>query len=134
MTADCDLEWDFDARFQESTVTVARDDSKAVLHVLLCEAFAPEEIHDRAGVNTDIMRQIRKNNDERYHCLPDASNWLPEIVLDFKKLVGIPTHLVYQCFQNANAKRLGIVGAPYLYQLMHRFYGFQSRVGVPEIE
>jgi len=62
--------------------------------------------------------------------IPAAPN-LPGLVLDFKKTVAAPTPAVYDGLAHG-VVRVAVIPPVYLHDLMHRFYGFHSRVALPE--
>jgi hypothetical protein len=136
LSPDCDLEWDFEARQRqregESHPWEALSHPKVIPHIIACDGFEKSSVQTRSGMNSGITRQISKNSDERYHCFPEASP-LPDMILDFKQAQGFPTHLVYESIRLGNTERSAKVPEPYLYDLMHRFYGFLSRIGVPSL-
>ena len=142
MTPDCDLLWDYEGRIRAQSegqpIGDARDDPGVLPHVLLCDLFSHEEIRPRFTGQSDIWRRIRQNQNERYHHLPTApvgdtaDEVLPDLYLDFKKILTLPTHRFYEGLESASIKRLAIMPPIYLQDLMHRFYAFLGRVGVPD--
>ena len=143
MTADCDLEQDFNARFPEGSAAdkgaetaVEKGHPSLVPHVLLCEVYELGEIRARVGAS-DLWKRMQQNQDERYHHLPPARigdqpvNGFPDLYLDFKKTVALPTENLYLAVAQG-VRRLALVTPIYIHDLMHRFYGFLSRVGVPD--
>jgi len=144
MTADCDLYGDFDARFpdqhaQEQYQSAVEDENhpKHLPHTLLCDAYKEEQIRLRIG-GSDLWRRIKQNQDERYHHFGPATignppvDKLPDLYLDFKKVLALPTRSLYEGIRTQGVKRLATVPPIYIHNLMHRFYGFQSRVGLPD--
>jgi hypothetical protein len=105
-------------------------------HVLICDLYLEADMRDAHGMNSTLWTAVRKNQNERYHCLSAAqvgsSAELPELFLDFKKVYGLPVTHVYQGVTSGGISRIAIVPSPYLHDLIHRFYGFQSRVAVPD--
>jgi hypothetical protein len=152
MTAVCDLERDHEARFAEEAsedqgAAAAVDDAERVVdesdprivpHVLLCEGYQRDQIRPRFTGMTHIWERIRQNQDERYHRFGQASIGhpsaaeLPELFLDFKKTLSLPTQALYEGLDKGGVRRVAVVPPVYLHDLMHRFYGFLSRVGVPD--
>lgn len=152
MTAVCDLEWDHQARFaqkaseDEGAAAIVEYDQQLVddsdpgivPHVLLCEGYQRDQIRPRFTGMTDIWKRIRQNQDERYHRFEQASIGhssgppLPELFLDFKKTLSLPTQALYEGLDKGSVRRVAVVPPVYLHDLMHRFYGFLSRVGVPD--
>ena len=141
MTPDCDLLWDYEQRLQSDDAQdqspSERDHPRLVPQVLFCELYVEGEIRQRAG-GSDIWRRIRRNQDERYHHLQSApvdgaeGVTQPEFYLDFKKILTLPTIGIYRALDESQVSRLGIMPPVFLHDLMHRFYSFMGRVGVPE--
>ena len=77
-----------------------------------------------------------QNQNERYHTLeaapigPQGGPTLEAIVLDFRKHSTVPTPLLYEQLTPA-ATRTAVVPVYFLHDLMHRFYGYLSRVAIP---
>ena len=143
MTADCDLEQDFNARFSEKNAaeqaaeTTAEQKHPALVpHVLLCEVYDSNQIRPRVP-GSDVWKRIQQNQDERYHHFPPAQigdrpvDEFLDLYLDFKKTLALPTENLYLALAQG-VSRLALVPSPYIHDLMHRFYGFLSRVGLPD--
>jgi hypothetical protein len=144
LTADCDLAQDFTARSRDpgarsTQLSAAADetDSALVPYTLFCDLYMAEALRSRVS-GSDVWRRIRQNQDERYHTLVARPIWDQqitdnrEIIMDFKKLFAIPTGGLYQNITAGHIHRLALVPPVYLHDLMHRFYGFLSRVGLPD--
>jgi hypothetical protein len=151
MTAECDLEWDYKTRFGEETIegetgaivvlkggaNVDINHPNLVHSVLMCEVYRDEEIRARVP-GSDIWKRIGRNQDERYHHFEQGPigdppmDSLPDVYLDFKKLLALPPQTLYDSLGPGRVRRIAVVPAVYLHDLMHRFYGFLSRVGVPD--
>ena len=145
MTAVCDLVQDFNTRFpegmpeeQDVLVKVNEGDPSLVPHVLLCEAFKLEDIRPRFKGKSDIWRRIQQNQDERYHHFVAApvghptTDQLPDLYLDFKKSLALPTERIYEGLLGGKVQRLAVVSQIYIHDLMHRYYAFLSRVDLPD--
>ena len=143
MTADCDLEQDFNTRFSserpsESSDIVRHDYRHPALlpHILLCDMYEEQDIRTRLPMGSEVWRRIRQNQNERYHHLHGVSQGgreiPPDLYLDFKKAFALPTESVYMAVQADAVARMGIMPPIYIHDLMHRFYGFLSRVGLPD--
>ncbi len=143
MTAVCDLEQDFRVRFslEGSSAPHKREgvldsDPHLLTHVLLCDAFEEGQIRQQI-TGTDIWKRVRQNQDERYHHLSSgplrdmSGDNLADLYMDFKKATTIPTELLYDGLSMHKVQRLAVVLPVYVHDLMHRFYSFLSRVGVP---
>ncbi len=133
MTADCDLLWDYEARDNASDRAGGEEIGLGayVPHVLLVEAFRHAEIRNRDEINSDLWRRIKQNQDERYHHM-GARMWLDDLFIDFKKCVGLPTRSIYRGIRAGTITRMAVVPDVFLHDVMHRFYGFLSRVAVPD--
>jgi hypothetical protein len=138
MHADCDLLWDFKYRSSRTIEEPLNSgDRSLVPEVLLCDAYEESQIRQTIS-GSDIFRRIRQNQDERYQCLQKAtvgSNsgvTVPELYLDFKKMYMEPTEALYSALGAGSVSRVGIIPPIYIHDLMHRLFGFLSRVGVPE--
>lgn len=151
MTAVCDLEWDYNARFAHETAEqhgtagvvahdqpeVADNDPRLVPHVLLCELYEQNNIRVLIR-GSELWKRIRQNQDERYHHLgpgfigdPPVGQF-PDLYLDFKKTIALSTQSLYSESGSVQVPRKAIVPPVYVHDLIQRFYGFLSRVGVPD--
>jgi hypothetical protein len=145
MSPDCDLEWDFFLRFPDSKRAVSYDPvpniesaGKYLPHVLLCDAYPDDVLRATQDMNKRLWRNILSNQDQRFHHLPSGAvgsarvTPLPELVLDFKKPLTIPTSMVYEGVRLYRVRRLGVIPPVYLHDLVQRFFGFLSRVALPD--
>jgi hypothetical protein len=87
---------------------------------------------------SENWKRIRQNQDERFHQLagapingPQAAS-LPPLFLDFKKTFTVPTSALYSAIQAQGVERVALIPPVFLQDLMHRYFGFHSRVGLPE--
>lgn len=131
-TQDCDLDWDFRAR-QEGNSPL----QKLVPSVLFIEMQLSTDRLDM-GINSDIFRQIKSHQNARYYFfkqvdakLDALKEGLPELICDFKRIFTIPTEDVYGQLQSDLTRRCRLT-SPYLQHFAHRFYGFHSRVAIPD--
>jgi hypothetical protein len=132
----CDLEQDWHTR--EGKSDPPNESSSAVMpHLLLCDLFDKDglrTVHNE--LNIRLFERIEKNQNERFHYFISApiegsQSTLPGLYLDFKKVYGLPTHNLYAGIAASGISRVAVVPPIYLHDLIHRFFGFQSRVGVP---
>ena len=136
VTQDCDLEQDYALRFPrgwDDEPVLVDDEPGAVPHVVLCESF--EELRSRVA-GGDIFRRAKRNQDERYHTLPDADVTgtdlrLPTLYIDFRRAVALPTRFVYAGLREGGIERLALLPEIFRLDLAHRFFGYLSRVPVP---
>jgi hypothetical protein len=144
LTPDCDLEWDYNMRFlscfdeQGEHVGIA-DHSQAVGRVLMCGLQDHDEMRPRFKRDRDIWNRVRGNQDERYHRLPCSEiagapepTYLHDLYLDFKKATSIECGDLYGGVLAGDVERMALLPAYYLHDVIHRFYGFLSRVALPE--
>jgi hypothetical protein len=135
LTADCDLEQDFNARFGDTGAD--ESDPHLVPYVQMCDLYAQQTIRPTFS-GSDLWKRARQNQDERYHHLevpegpPPWTEELSDLFLDFKKALGVPTGSVYQGLTAGAIRRAAVVPPIYLHDILHRFYGFLSRVGLPD--
>jgi hypothetical protein len=143
MTADCDLLWDFNARFPteeaKDALTLVNSDHEdsaiAVPHVLVCEAYAEVDARTRVR-ESRLFKLIQQNRDERYHHFSEApitgtEEVLPDVYIDFKKSLAVPTAQLYEGIRVGGVLRKATVPPVYRHDLMQRFYAYLSRVAVP---
>jgi len=147
MVQDCDLLWDFQARFptdeaQEVYEPEAEDidaHKNCVSRTTLCDVFRHEELRDRVP-GADVWRRIKQNQDERYHHFEPANiscpqgderDPLPDLYLDFKKTLALPTRQLYQGLRSGDVSRTAVVPPIFWHDLAHRFFGYLSRVALP---
>jgi hypothetical protein len=123
---------DTEKRAQEAN----KRQAKLVPNVLLCELTTAAILRPFLA-GTDILRRIRNNLDERYHCLlavrPEddrAGEGLPELVADFKRVFSIPTDELYLRV-TLGMKRRARLKSPYLQHLSSRFGYYCLRVALP---
>ena len=142
MTADCDLEQDFAVRFNNDRPggyadIIQRDYAHAalLLHVLLCDVLEDSDIRSKTPPGSKEWRRIEQNQNERYHHFGAAEvaqgGDLPDLYLDFKKTFALPVEDVYAGLAG-QVVRIALVPPVYLHDVMHRFYNFLSRVGLPD--
>lgn len=106
LTQDCDLEQDFRVRFP-----VSQPSDKLIPSVLFCEVMTAEEVFGRIRqTNKKLWERIKINKDERYHFLQkvelgcDRLHYgLPELAIDFKRYLTLPTEEVYSRIQSGEA-------------------------------
>jgi len=109
----------------------------ALSHVILLDLHFESGLRANPAIITKIFERIKNNQDERYHRLPSAGiassdDSLPELFMDFKRAFSLPIDSIYLALQLELIERRAIVPAVYVHDLIHRFYSFLSRVGVPD--
>jgi hypothetical protein len=139
MTSECDLFQDWRNRFSTASLAQGTPQPPNLLqHVILCDLYLEENVRSRVS-GSDVWRRVRQNQDERYHRLPsagfgNATVTLPSLYLDFRQTYGIPTDRLYEGLVAGGVLRIAVVPPVYLHDLIHRYYGFQSRVGLPDFD
>lgn len=139
MQADCDIAQDFPERDDQSGLPRAdAKEARLLPGLLLCDLFHEGEMRARLPVGSEVFKRVRQNENERYHCLPaatlnaDPATVFPEYFLDFKRAFMETPESLYPAIFAGSIKRHAIVPSVYLQDLMHRFFGFHSRVGWPD--
>ncbi|HEV8573566.1 MAG TPA: hypothetical protein VGR43_02555 [Dehalococcoidia bacterium] len=145
MTPDCDLIWDFAARFPTPEVREAYGpedpnieiQTVAVPHVLLCEAYVEADARGRVQ-ESKLWKLLQQNRDERYHHFPSAligeeegATRFEDVYVDFKKLLAIPTTQMYEGIKSGALLRIAWIPPVYRHDLIQRFYSYLARVAVP---
>jgi len=135
VSPDCDLLKDFSER---QRLSGERRLPNLLQHVTLCDLHQAEAIQFPMTLSHKERRVIEQNGNERYHVFPAAPVGdvqgvaHPAFYLDFKSHFTVPTDGIYAAIREGEVWRLGFLPCGYLHDLVHRFYGFLSRVGVEE--
>lgn len=136
--SDCDLLQDFRARTEarQNGRVLERTDKALVNEVLMCDAFLPNEIHERKP-GRDFRKRVAQNQEERYHTLEFrpiqiGGSQVSTLVLDFRKTFSIDTENLYAAIAAGGVQRVGLIPDVYVHDLMHRSFGYMSRVGLPD--
>jgi hypothetical protein len=138
LSPDCDLLWDFEARFDPlGEVDPKVEHPNLVSQILVCNLHSYGQMRPRFKDNRDGWTRVDGNQDQRYHHFEPgnvgASDLcLNDLFLDFKKVTGAPTTRLYEGIALGNVRRVAVVPDVYLHDLIHRFSGFLSRVALPE--
>ncbi|HSC20546.1 MAG TPA: hypothetical protein VLC07_02355 [Solirubrobacterales bacterium] len=143
LSPDCDLLWDFEARFELPDPDRNGDEEPfeqnpdAVTQVLLCDLFSHAQMRARFKGMREQWRRVDQNQDERYHRLDaapvaESDLSLQRLYLDFKKVTSVPTAALYEGILLGDVKRVALIPDVWIHDLIHRFYGFLSRVAVPD--
>ncbi len=138
ISPECDLVSDYEARNRDSSSTSGQPQSNSNLleHIQCCKLFEEGDIRRPHGINSAAWSFVKSNRLERYHMIPPnipgrAEDSSP-LYLDFKRILSIPTAYLYQILKAGNIVLGEIIEPPWIHQLVHRCYGFQSRVCVPD--
>lgn len=134
LTPDCDLLTDFLAR----KVPYSSDETKLLHHVQCCDIYEESEIRQDRKLGSDLWKRVRQNQDERYHRIPPGEIEVlekiqqPALFLDFKQMFSISTEFLYKSLEAGEVKQQGVIPPIWLHSLIHRYFAFHSRVGVPD--
>src|SRR6266498_3436798 len=108
---------------------------KLLPNVLLCLA---QDAAKAQVAGKDVWKRLQQNKDERYQFLErvppelDAlGQGMPELVVDFKQYLTLPTDELYERVKE-QAKRRCRLSNGYLAHFSSRFSYFQSRVALPD--
>jgi hypothetical protein len=135
MTQDCDLQWDYATR-----KNIINHD-KYLPTILICPAYLAESL--RAGThlnelgqtmhkwNSDKFKDIKKQNNDRFHFLESNSNMqIAELVVDFKHYYTISRDVFYHVYHE---KYLASLNQLYREYLSQRFVNYLCRIGLPDL-
>lgn len=141
---ECDLLYDYQARFTEghdANNVPIQFQHKTLPFITACQQYTEEEIRKAEGSpirHSDLWKRVKRNQDERYHRLPSPLAEKNEaetslLYMDFKKVLALPTISVYRGIDRVDGiQRIAVLPPPFVYDLAHRFYGYLSRIAVPE--
>ena len=142
VSQDCDLDWDFKARGNQS------QEHKKIPNVLLCEIMLASDLARLIVTQIDNVKdtkksrtwaKVKQNKDERYHFFEkideseDLQNEdIAELGIDFKRYFTVPTAELYKRMERGETLRRCRLLSPYMEHLSTRFAYFQSRIALPE--
>jgi hypothetical protein len=135
VTQDCDLLWDYKARTIANVQEASRHANKILPNVLMCELWLADQLRGTQLIASDLWRRIRSNMDERYHYLQGcnanydaAGEGLPDLAIDFKRVLTIPPEELYLRIANGAIRRRAYLAGPYMQDLSNRFGYYHLRV------
>lgn len=140
VTQDCDLDWDYQARFNENQ---PRNITKIKLlnSIILCEIDTAKnirDIRDKNTMNSKAWELVKSHRHERFYFFEKIpadceleQKGLPELTADFKKVFGIDAEFLYQQIKSGNTQRRSVLISPYLEHFSKRYYNFHGRVALP---
>lgn len=143
LTPDCDLLTDYSARTDPSPKDAAHQrqrQSRLLQHIQCCDVYEESAIRQARSLSSDLWRRVKRNQDERYHHIPagevagEEGVQHPGFFLDFKRMFSIPTEFLYRSIEVGGVRRQGIIPSIWVHSLIHRYFAFHSRVGVPDPE
>ncbi len=140
LTQDCDLINDFTLRSPDNEtledLNEVEGDIRSVPSILLCDLTEDLKARLDSGAS---WKRVSRNQDERYHAFPEAlvgvggeGGSLPELYLDFRKTLSLPTPFLYEGLRGGGIARVAVTPQIYLHDLIHRFHGYHSRVAVED--
>lgn len=136
--ADCDLAQDFKERDAANGVPLQQaKQSRLIPEVIMCDAFEGGEIRNFTPPGSQDWKRVQQNQNERFHSLPGSAiagteTSMPALFLDFKQTYAESPGAIYGAIMSGNILRVAVVPPVYVHDLMHRFFAFHSRVGLPE--
>ena len=149
LSQDCDLNQDFDAHnqiktinFDESNKKISSFYNKMIPSIVVVPAYPADNLREGTHLNfLDLeMTKIGKEKDTRwkiliqnetprYHYLEGSENLdIINLALDFKRYYTLSREYLYSVFPECYFLSLKEL---YREDLSHRFFNFQSRIGLP---
>lgn len=135
LNQECDLKWDFESY----EAGADGNDDKKIDSILICPAFAHDELIKGVHIAERQMRKIdsqtqqkmlKDNQLPRYHYLEgDATFGVPDLVIDFKRFFTLPRETTYQEYPKIY---LASINPLFREDLSNRFAYFLSRIGLPD--
>jgi hypothetical protein len=133
VTQDCDLDWDYTARQDDSAQL-----SKLLNSIILCEISSAQEVRATDNMNSKEWGLVSSQRHERFYffekILPECEleqMGLPELTADFKKVFGIDAATLYRQLELGIVKRRAVLYSPYLEHFSTRYHSFHGRVALP---
>ena len=115
-----------------------KQEARLLAHVHLCEVFDESEIKEPLPKGSDLWRNVRTNQNIRYHMVPEApiaeveEKINPAFYLDFKRMFSVPANFLYTSLQCDEIERRGVMPSPWVDSLIDRLFHFHGRVCVPD--
>ena len=143
VTPECDLVSDSLARQQlndnvDNPENRAKLEAKLLNHIHLCEIYKEGQIRQLVTPGHTFWERIQGNQDVRYHKVPKGKvdceeiEGNPELYLDFKRMLSMPSTFLYKSLQSGGVERRGVIPSPWVDSLIDRLFHFQGRVCVPD--
>lgn len=143
ISQDCDLEQDYYLRFPREHDPRPPEDvdvePNALRVILLCDAYEVADMESvfPAKFGSKERDFVKKNQNERYHCLragsvPSGENLVPSL-LDLRTPFAIAPAVAYEQLlgDDPSASRIGLIPDVHSHDLIHRFFSYQARVALP---
>lgn len=148
VSSPCDLESDHRSRHieppeNERDMSVEDLDSipARIQYTLVCDVFEEDTMRqsrtpgtDRKRFVTSMWTRIKKNQDERYHYLPEGTlgdEPIPALLLDFRRTMALPTEPLWEAIRSGQVSRFAVIPPIFVHDLAQRLYSFLSRFGTP---
>ncbi|MFA5961278.1 MAG: hypothetical protein WC848_01175 [Parcubacteria group bacterium] len=143
LSQDCDLESDCIEREknkEKKKLGEVEVQDKYLPTILLCPAYPINDFIEGKHIaewkmSNDLkhekkVKKLKKNDDlKRYHYLAgDASNGIPELVVDFKHFMTVPRDELYEVHPDVYVSTLCEL---FREELSQRFTNYLSRIGLP---
>ena len=137
LSQDCDL---LQCRCNECSSD--RENNQYLPNVIVFPAFVDENLREgnhlfdiygikQRKINSDQFREIKANNNPRYHYLKRNTEFeLANLIIDFKLYYTVPYHDLKQKYEGSYVATLNELFREHLSQ---RFSNYLSRIGLPEI-
>jgi hypothetical protein len=134
VTQNCDLDWDYTARQNQN------QPNKLLNSILFCQVHTAQEIRSNkiVQINSADWNLVKSNRYQQYHFLEkiplereSAQQGIPELTVDFKRILAIDADFLYHQINNNFAKRRAVLESPYLEDFSHRYHDFHGRVALP---
>jgi hypothetical protein len=108
ITQDCDLDWDYNARFKNDNKNQEIPNLKLLNSIILCEIDTAKNIRnlketkDKNFLNSHEWNLVQTQRHERFYFFEQVPNsceleqeGLPELTADFKKVFGVTPEFIY---------------------------------------
>lgn len=142
LSQDCDLEQDCALRFPVDADAPPAEEiemhANSLAQVLLCDAYGETEIRAKlTNFGSKDWKRVEQNQNERYHGFAaaqvgeDSEDVVDAMYIDFRKHFTVPTSFLYDRVAAGDVVRRAVIPPIHSHDLVHRFYGYQSRVALP---
>ena len=138
VSQDCDLEQDFNFRFND--VGNVRHELPSIL---FCQVMEAKQFikgpHNHLFNSSTFKGNFEKNIDFRFHFLQEVPaefdlfrDGVPELAMEFKRCFSMPTAEVYHRIKLSQTERRFHLLSPYREHFCDRFHNFNNRIALPE--
>lgn len=140
VTQDCDLDWDYKARFKGDKI-VDQTNPKLLNSIILCVIDTAQKIRDISDKNMMNSKEwglVESHRHERFYFFSNIPSecelkqeGLPELTADLKKVFGVDADFLYQQINLNIVARRCYLNSPYLEHFAQRYHNFHGRVALP---